>query len=223
MSRFPHTTPGFVTARAAEPELTTIALIEDDDSYREYLEIILRGSGRFAIAGAFHSAAGALRGLPARGADVAFVDVRLAGASGIAALARLRERWPRMRCVVLTSSEDSADLFAALEAGAAGYLLKSDTRAQILAGLEEALLGGAPLSRSIARRVVSSFATATRPPELTDREREIMDELARGLTYKEIGRRLGISGATVKNHLYRIYEKLGVRSRTEAVVLWLRR
>jgi DNA-binding NarL/FixJ family response regulator len=223
MSRFPHTAPGFALAEAAAPRLATIAFLEDDATYREYLEAIVRASGRYVIAGSFHSVGGVLDGLPADGADLVLVDVRLSGRSGIAAIARLRERWPILRCIVLTGSEEGTDLFAALEAGAAGYLLKSDSDERILAGLAEAMQGGAPLSRSIARRVVGSFAAKTRAPAVTGREREIMQELARGLTYKEIGRKLGISGATVKNHLYRIYEKIGVRSRTEAVVKWLKR
>jgi DNA-binding NarL/FixJ family response regulator len=106
-------------------------------------------------------------------------------------------------------------------------LLKSDSREQILAALDEVVAGGSPMSRSVARRVVGSFAKpvkhAGESSAVTRREREIMDELARGFTYKEIARSLGVSAATVKNHLYRIYEKLGVRSRTEAVVKWLKR
>lgn len=204
--------------------MTTIAFIEDDPAYREFLGLLVGSTRRYALVGAYESTKAALANLPG-GVEVVVVDVALPGHSGIVAVARLRERWPGIRCVMLTGSEREADLFAALEAGAAGYLLKSDTPAQILAGLDELVAGGAPLSRSIARRVVGAFAGRARAssglPEVTRREREIMDQLARGATYKEIGRHLGISGATVKNHLYRVYEKLEVRSRTEAVVKWL--
>jgi DNA-binding NarL/FixJ family response regulator len=207
--------------------MTTIAFIEDNAGYRHLLETIIGMSRRYRLVGAFESLRGAMAGLAPRGADIVVVDVRLADHSGIEAVTRLLARWPHTRCVMLTNSEESADLFAALEAGAAGYLLKNDSPNAILAGLDELVAGGAPMSRSIARRVVGSFARGAAvdatTPVVTPREGEIMDELTRGSTYKEIGRSLGISGATVKNHLSSIYEKLRVRSRTEAVVKWLKR
>ena len=207
--------------------MTTVAIIEDREGYRRLLEAILAASRRYASAGSFATARAAMAGLAPHGADLAVVDVQMPGHSGIEAVKRLRARWPHTRCVMLTNSEEAADLFAALAAGASGYLLKSDSPEQILAGLDELAAGGAPLSRSVARRLVGSFARGAKPAPgasgVTRREREILDELARGHTYKEIAHKLGISGATVKNHLYRLYEKLGVRSRTEAVVKWLKR
>jgi DNA-binding NarL/FixJ family response regulator len=203
-----------------------IAFIEDDLFYRQLLTAIVMKSGRYRVVGGFGSTREALANLPADGAAVVVIDIHLIGHSGIAAISQLHERWPEMRCVMLTSSEADGDVFAALEAGAAGYLLKSDSQQQILDALDEVAAGGAPLSRSIARRVVRSFAR--KPPSTTDRditrrETEILDRLSAGQTYKEIATALGISAATVKNHLSRIYEKLDVRSRTEAVVKWLKR
>jgi len=128
---------------------------------------------------------------------------------------------------MLTMFDDADHLFASLQAGAAGYLLKSAAPEEILLGLDELLAGGAPMSRPIARRVLASFdrsaAASGVRAELTGRERETMDHLARGLAYKEIAAVLGVSPATVKNHLYHIYEKLAVRSGTEAVAKWLGR
>jgi DNA-binding NarL/FixJ family response regulator len=204
--------------------MTTIAFIEDNDAYRRSLETIVSASRRFTVVGSFHSTRSALTGLPKRGADIVLVDIRLSDRSGIEAVGRLRERWPQTRCVMLANSDESTDLFAALETGISGYLLKNEPHERILASLDEVVSGGAPMSPSIALKVVKSFASGSRTkPVVTRREGEIMNELARGLTCKEIGRKLGISAATVKNHLYRIYEKLGVRSRTEAVVRWLKR
>jgi DNA-binding NarL/FixJ family response regulator len=227
MSRLSDPEPGLHGPHSPAPIRTTIAFIEDSAAYRGLLEAIVGASGRYEIVGLFESAADALHGLPKRDLAIIVIDVRLRGHSGIAALAKVRHRWPHTRCVMLTNSEDDADLFAALAGGAAGYLLKSDTRQQIISALDEVAAGGAPLSRTIARRVVGSFAktapAAHGPAPITAREREVMNELARGISSKEISRRLGISAATVKNHLYRIYEKLGVRSRTEAVVKWLHR
>lgn len=205
---------------------TTIAFIEDDPFYRELLTATFERDARFEILGAFASGAEAVAALSPAGADVVIVDLRLDGASGIQVIRELRGLWPQRAFIVLTGSEQDGDIFAALDAGAAGYLLKTDSPAFIVAQVHEVVAGGVALSRPIARRLVGSFSDRKRDrrsrANLTPREAEIMDELALGRTYKEIGTSLGISVATVKNHLYRIYEKLGVRSRTDAVVSWLR-
>jgi len=212
--------------------VTTVALIEDDADYRAGLERMLAASGRFQLTGAFGSAEEALEWIPRQPPAVILCDINLPGQPGPAAVRRLRSLYPETRCVMLTIFEDAENLFAALQAGALGYLLKSASPAEILAGLDEVLVGGAPMSRPIARRVLASFAkpAEAEPPvgdrattDVTPREREILDHLARGLAYKEIAGKLGISPATVKNHLARIYEKLEVRSRTEAAVKWLGR
>ncbi len=206
--------------------LTTVSLLEDDAGYRAGIERLLVASGRYAVVGSYGRAEEALRELPARPSQVLLCDVNLPGLSGPAAVLELRDRCPDLLCVMLTVADDAETLFAALQAGANGYLLKSEP-AGILSGLDDVIAGGAPMSRPIARRVLASFArprTAAEPiVELTDREREIMEQLARGLADKEIAVALGISTATVKNHLYRTYGKLAVRSRTEAVVKWMRR
>lgn len=206
--------------------MTTVALIEDDDDYRAGVERLLVETGRFEVIHSCGSAEDGWRELPKRLPRVALVDINLPGLPGPAIVARLHEKFPALRCVMLSMFDDADHLFAALQAGAAGYLLKSAPPEEIVTGLDELLAGGSPMSRPIARRVLASFV---RPPaadageNVTQREREILDQLARGLAYKEIAATLGISTATVKNHLYRIYEKLAVRSRTEAVVKWLGR
>jgi DNA-binding NarL/FixJ family response regulator len=206
--------------------LTTVALIEDDAVYRRLLEEIARHSKRYRVTGAFESAEAAMPLIVRDPPQIAIVDVNLPGRSGIDVVRQLRERCPDTRCLILTNHADEETIFAALEAGASGYLLKSDPPNEVLEGLDELVAGGSPLSRSTARHILKSFSrprTADKHPALTGRERQIMDVLARGSTYKEIGKKLGISAATVKNHLYRIYEKLRVRSRTEAVVKWMKR
>lgn len=206
--------------------MTTLAIIEDDGLYRELLEELARGSGRYRVVGTFDNAEAAVAALARRPAEIALVDIGLPGRSGIEAVAQLQERCPAMRCVVLTGSDKTESLFEALQAGAAGYLLKHEPISGILAALDELVAGGVPLSRSVARQVVASFArskTTDTGQKITEREGQILDALARGHTYKEIGLRCGISAATVKNQLSRIYEKLGVRSRTEATVKWLSR
>ena len=206
--------------------MTTVALIEDDTAFREGIERLLTSSRRYHVAGSFGSTEEALRVLPRYPVQLALIDINLPGQPGPAAVLRLRESCPATRCAVLTIFEDADNLFGALQAGAAGYLLKSDSPEQILAGLDELIAGGAPMSRAVARRVLETFSRPVSTAdceEVTPREREILDLLARGLTYKEIAGRLGLSPPTVKNHLARIYPKLAVRSRTEAVVKWLSR
>jgi DNA-binding NarL/FixJ family response regulator len=206
--------------------MTTVTLIEDDAHYRLGVERLLNESGRFKVGYAFDNAEDAVRIVPRRPTDVALVDINLPGQPGPAAVLKLREKCPALRCVMFTIFDDAENLFASLQAGAAGYLLKSSTPEEILAGLDELVAGGAPMSRPIARRVLAAFARPAAPvgvAKITPRETEIMNALARGLAYKEIAGELGISAATVKNHLYCIYEKLHVRSRTEAVVKWLTR
>ena len=206
--------------------MTTVALIEDDHDYRAGVERLLGETGRFEVIHSCGSAEAGWRALPLHLPQVALIDINLPGLPGPAMVARLHEKFPALRCVMLTMFDDADHLFAALRAGASGYLLKSAPPEEIVAGLDELLAGGAPMSRPIARRVLASFVrpSAADPGEnVTQREREIMDQLARGLAYKEIAAALGISSATVKNHLYRIYEKLAVRSRTAAVVKWLGR
>lgn len=213
--------------------MTTVAIIEDDAAYREGLARLLEASKRFKVTGIYGSTEEALAELPEHPPAIVLVDISLPGQPGPTAVMKLRELCPETKCVMCTIFEDAENLFAALQAGAAGYLLKSTPPDELLAGLDELLAGGAPMSRPIARRVLASFAKpaalASRVPGspsfegLSDRECEIMEHLARGLVYKEIAASLGISSATVKNHLYRIYGKLTVHSRTEAVVKWLGR
>ena len=228
MSAAPPTRPN--ASRAATgvsgtmPGMTTLAVIEDDRTYRTLLEEIAQRSGRYRLVGSFETAESAVRALRRRPADVAVVDIQLPGQSGVEFIAQVRTHCPAMRCLVVTGSGKTETLFSALEAGACGYLLKSDSPAQILAGLDEVVAGGAPLSRPIARHVLAAFGRKKKQDYgVSRREAQIVDALASGFTYKEIGGKLGISASTVKNHLYRIYGKLGVRSRTEAVVKWLKR
>ena len=204
--------------------MKTVALIEDDRGYREGVQRLLASTGRYHVVHAFENGEDALRTLPSSPVEIALVDINLPGQSGPMAVAKLRERCPHTRCVMFTIFDDAEHLFASLQAGASGYLLKSSTPEEIVAGLDDLVAGGAPMSRPIARRVLAAFARPAPTGEpLSGRETEIMQALARGLAYKEIASELGISAATVKNHLYRIYEKLQVRSRTEAVVKWLGR
>jgi DNA-binding NarL/FixJ family response regulator len=149
------------------------------------------------------------------------MDINLPGQSGVECVRRLKPLLPKIQVVMLTVYEDTELIFSALAAGATGYLLKRTPPAELLAGIREVHAGGSPMTGHIARKVVQSF-NQERPAGadegmLSPREREVLEYLARGYLYKEIAAALGLGYDTVHTHIRRIYEKLQVRSRTEAV------
>lgn len=207
----------------------SVAIIEDDPSYRRIAVELLRASGRCEVVGEFGDAESALKEIPRTWPQVLLCDINLPGESGIAAVRKLRALRPELAAVILTVFDDSEKLFASLQAGAVGYLLKSDPEAVMIDAVGEAAAGGSPMSRAIARKVVRYFAGGTSPSPaagalaaLTPRETEVLQRLAQGARYKEIADQLAISIETVKNHLRKIYEKLHVSSRTEATAKFLR-
>lgn len=204
-----------------------VLVIEDDAGVREGLVALLQQDAALRCLGAFGSVEEALEAMPE--ADVALLDVNLPGLSGIEGARLFKERHPALQVVMLTVYEDSERIFRALQAGASGYLLKRTSPARLLEAIEEVHRGGSPMSSQIARKVVQSFqedrpdVKALEEAHLTARERQILDLLAQGYLYKEIAAALFITVETVRTHLRRIYEKLHVRSRTEAVVKYLGR
>jgi DNA-binding NarL/FixJ family response regulator len=157
--------------------------------------------------------------------DVALVDLRLPGMSGQELISIVKAEWPCVELVVLTGLADDESLYEALRAGATGYLLKVAGPEGIVAAIDEVCEGGAPLSPGIARRVLAGFhADRERPePDLTDRERQVLDLLIRGASYPLIGQGLGISTNTVQTHIRSIYRKLQVSSKSEATLAAIRR
>jgi DNA-binding NarL/FixJ family response regulator len=151
------------------------------------------------------------------------MDIQLPGESGIICTARLKNMMPNLQVVVVTVYRDRDLLFQALKAGASGYLLKRSTPEELLRAIAEVRSGGAPMTGEIARMVVETFQKPTGEPlvELSSREMEILDLVAKGFTNKGIGPSLNISYDTVRAHLRRIYEKLHVRCRAEAVTKYL--
>jgi DNA-binding NarL/FixJ family response regulator len=204
-----------------------VVLIEDAAPFARALQKFFRlGDSQIECRAIYPSAEEALKALPLDPPDLALVDVNLPGMSGIECVARLRTLCPSMLCLILTMYEDGPVIFDALKAGACGYLLKRTPPAEIAAAIVQARAGGSPMSPQIARQVVSFFhrtPAADGLAVLTTREREVLDLLANGSMYKEIAARLGLSLDTVRTHLRKIYEKLHVHSRTEAVVKYLGR
>jgi len=198
-------------------------IIEDDASVRELLAAWLEEAPDFACVGEFPDAESAVAGMPDCKPNVALVDINLPGSSGIDCVRALKPRLPDTQFVMLTVYEDSDHIFDALSAGATGYLLKRTPRDVLIAALREVHAGGSPMSSNIARKVVQSLQQAkpTLKPaeELSKRENEVLGLLAQGYLYKEIADTIGISLPTVNTYIRRIYEKLHVHSRAQAVAL----
>ena len=204
-----------------------VAIVEDDPDIRQSLALLIKGTPGYELCGAFCSAETALAELPAARPEVVLMDINLPQQSGIECVRQLKVQRPELQVVMLTVFDDSEDLFNSLSAGASGYLLKRTPPARILEAIAEVHRGGAPMSPQIARMVVERFfpANVVRPrkAELSAREEEILQLLTKGYRYKEIATALGLAVETVHSHLRRIYDKLHVTSRTEAVVKFLQR
>lgn len=199
----------------------SVIVVEDDRGLREQLVKILNSGPAIRCIGACASAEDALEVIPSKNPDVVLMDIRLPGMSGIDCVAELRRLKPELQIIMLTVYEDSESIFRALKAGAAGYLVKSSPPAKLLEAILDVSKGGAPMSSHIARKVVQHFhgsgPAAEGEEQLSPREREVLDLLAGGYIYKEIGDKLGISPETVRTHVKNICEKMHVRSRLEAV------
>jgi len=204
----------------------SVAIVEDNRSFREKLANYLNETSGYHCACACDSAEDALKIIPRLVPDVVLMDLHLPSMSGVECIRRLKDLCPSVRILVLTVYEDNDRIFGALKSGASGYLLKRADPGDILRAIEEVKMGGAPMSSQIACRVVESFRESPRDQikseKLSQREEEILKELCKGYSSREIGENLSISVTTVNTHLQHIYEKLHVRSRTEAVLKYLK-
>jgi DNA-binding NarL/FixJ family response regulator len=198
-----------------------VSIIEDDAPAREILSEWIHGAPEFHCLSEHGSAESALAKLPSETPGVVLTDINLPGMSGIECVRRLKPLLPGTQFVILTVYEDADHIFNALAAGASGYLLKQTPREELLAALKDVHAGGSPMTSNIARKVVQSFQRAAPQADesanLSPREKEVLELLARGYLYKEISDKLGISVPTVNTYIRRIYEKLHVRSRAQAV------
>ncbi len=206
------------------PPRTQVCLVEDDPGLRSSLEDILGSDPGLVCTGSFGSGEEALDRLPELRPQVVLMDINLPGMSGVECVARLAGLLPDSQIIMLTVYDDTDVIFQSLSAGACGYLLKPVRRAQLLDAIRDVLRGGAPMSSSIARCVVQAFrkATPVHPggediAQLSPREREILELLAQGLLLKEIADHFKVTHATVQTHIGRIYKKLHVHSRAQAV------
>lgn len=200
----------------------SVALVEDDPAIRQMVAERLADSEEFVCVGEYARANAAIAGLPTLKPDVVLVDINLAGQSGIDCIRALKTSMPETEFLVVTVYDDSSRVFEALAAGASGYLLKRASCDEMLAAIRQVHSGGSPMSGHIARKVVTWFRQCAPPPpgpseDLTPRESEVLRLLAQGHAYKEIADVLSISMGTVNTHVRRIYSKLHVQSRMQAV------
>jgi DNA-binding NarL/FixJ family response regulator len=208
-------------------KIITVSIVDDEADLREHIAGYLAAAGNIRCKSAYASAEEALEHLPQDKPDVILMDINLGDMDGIECVRRLTAVMPEAQVLMFTVFEDTEQIFRALAAGASGYLLKRLSPKKLLEAIEEVRAGGSPMSASIARKVVQSFKAApARGDEsagLSPRERSVLDGLAEGLAYKQIAGQLGISIHTVRNYIRRIYEKLHVCTRTEAVAKFLRK
>lgn len=204
-----------------------VAIIEDDSRVREALVEMLNEATGLRCVAHFDCAEAALKDFPGHVADVALVDINLPGRSGIELVGELKNRHPKLHLVMMTVYEETEQIFNSLQAGATGYLLKRARPADIINAIHDVYKDGSPMSPEIARKVVLFFhqrrSTSVELENLTKRETEILSLLAKGSLYKEIADQMNISLDTVRSHLQHIYNKLRVRTRTEAVLKYLDR
>jgi DNA-binding NarL/FixJ family response regulator len=205
----------------------TVSIVEDNEQLRLTLSRVIDRSEGFRCVSHYPSAEAALKDLSKVKPEVVLMDINLPGMNGVECVRRLKHETPGLQIIMLTVYEDTENIFNALAAGAAGYLLKRTKTAELLEAIREVHRGGSPMTTHIARKVTLSFlrsGASSQPTEnLSQREQEVLDCLSQGLIYKEIAEKLGISYETVHTYIRRIYEKLQVRTRTEAVAKFLRR
>ena len=198
-----------------------IAIVEDDDELRELIRRRIERSGDMQAVRVFRSGEDYLKKLHELDVHVVLMDINMEGRNGIDTVREAKRMKSEVQYLMLTIFENPAYIFEALCAGATGYLLKSTPAEELLEAVRDIYRGGSPMNSSIARLVVNSFQKETRQrfmdEKLSDREKQVLDGLAAGLQYKEIGAKLELSTETIRVHVRRIYSKLQVGGRLEAI------
>ena len=199
----------------------SIAIVEDLDEVRDGLKNFISLSTDFLVVGTFKTGEEALARLPEIAADIVIMDINLPGMNGIECIRQVKDKSPSTQFMMFTVYENDEKVFEALKAGASGYLLKNTGLLQIVESVKELHEGGSPMSANIARKLVNLFHEKSKEASpidvLSNRENEILHLLSKGLLYKEIADQLQISTGTVRQHIHKIYEKLHVQNRTEAI------
>jgi len=192
-----------------------IAIVEDDSEIRTSLAVLLQGTEDFSCKRIYDSAESALKELSSQPPDIVLMDINLPGMSGIECVEQLKKVHKDLNILMLTVSDDAADVYGALCAGASGYLMKNTMPEGIIEAVREAKAGGAPMSMDIARMVIESFHK--KHYDLTDREKEVLNKICDCKSYKAIAEELFVDINTIKFHIRNIYRKLEVSTKAEAV------
>lgn len=198
----------------------SLAIVEDLDEVREGLKQFISLNPEFKVLDTYKTAEEAVYGIPLQKPDIVIMDISLPGMNGIECIRQTKNKVPQTQFMMFTVYENDEKVFEALKAGASGYLLKNTGLLQMIESLKELHSGGSPMSSNIARKLVKVFheQKEVAPVEaLSPRENETLQLLAKGLLYKEIADQLHISTSTVRQHIHKIYEKLHVQNRTEAI------
>ena len=203
-------------------EIINVAVVEDMQDIRESLQTLVAGMPGLHCVGTYATAEAAIADIPVIKPNVVLMDINLPGMTGVEAVRQLKESFPDISFLICTVFDDDENIFLALRAGAGGYIVKNNSPQKILEAIKEVHEGGAPMSAAIAKRVISSFHNV--PKEATPkhaalsvREMEVLQLLSQGLLYKEAANRLGLSVETIRSHCQKIYEKLQVNTKLEAI------
>lgn len=199
-----------------------IALVEDDSEIRQTTSLILKTETGFELTGVYENGKQFLEALEKNRPDVVLMDIQMPQMNGIETVRKAAEKFPEIQFLMCTVFEDHDSIFESLKAGATGYILKNTPVNKLFDAIREIYEGGSPMSAQIARMVIRSFNAKDKSGAidlsiLSEREKDVLELLADGLLYKEIGERLFISIGTVRQHIHNIYKKLQVQNRTEAI------
>lgn len=201
--------------------MITVSIVEDNDQFRNGLEAIINNEDEFFLAGSYTSAERAMIDLPQKPPDIVIADISLPGIRGTEMIVRLKDQMVRTQFMVCSIHDDNDTIFEALKCGASGYILKDPVTAEeIVKGIRDLYNGGSPMSPYIARKVITSFQKPIVNDDnssLSIREKEVLELLSKGLLYKEIAEKMGVTHETVKKHLKNIYQKLHVQNKIEAL------
>lgn len=200
--------------------MVKVSIIEDDKHYREGLVSLISNSDYFTILHAYASGAEAIPHIIHHPPDIAIIDIKLPGKSGVDIISIIKQQTPDVLCMVCSFYDDNEFVFNALKNGASGYILKDTMPLEIIESLKELHSGGSPMSRYIARKVIQAFHHNQNKPslsELTERENEVLQLVATGISFQEVADKMSLSKHTIKEHLKKIYTKLHVNNKMEAV------
>jgi DNA-binding NarL/FixJ family response regulator len=204
--------------------MAPIIIIEDDEQIRNYLSALIAGSGKFNHVASFGSAEDAMHFFDSKlGNDIEIIltDIQLPGKSGIDFISWLKPQRPDIQFMILSVYDDADRVFKALKAGATGYILKNTSSQKLIDSLTDLAQGGSPMSNEIARKVVNAFQKEVvyvdAKEKLSTREKEVLQWLSKGFSYKEIAAKLFISVETVRTHIRNIYEKLHACNKAQAI------